>query len=119
MIMEFCSARSNVSRGCEVFFPANVVEQPNAKEKQNMKALFTLYQVGRHSDRYRVVGWGRNNNYCDFFFLLFTGLSLVPESRYLAVPEKIHTHSMEGHRKFLGRGGGVLKVKILENKVWS
>ena len=34
---------------------------------------------------------------------------------YFAVPEKIHTHPMEGHRKFLG-GGGVLKVKILEAK---
>ena len=29
------------------------------------------------------------------------------------VPEKIHTHPMEGHWKFLG-GGGVLKVKFLE-----
>ena len=34
---------------------------------------------------------------------------------HCAVPEKIHTHPMEGHRKFLG-GGGVLKVKILEAK---
>ena len=32
-----------------------------------------------------------------------------------AVPEKIHTHPMEGHWKFL-RGRGVLKVKILEAK---
>ena len=31
-----------------------------------------------------------------------------------AVPEKINTYPMEGHRKFLGRG--VLKVKILEAK---
>ena len=31
------------------------------------------------------------------------------------VPEKIHTHSMEGHQKFLG-GGVVLKVKLLEAK---
>jgi len=31
------------------------------------------------------------------------------------VPEKIHTHPMEGHWKFLG-GGGVLKAKILEAK---
>ena len=29
------------------------------------------------------------------------------------VPEKIHTHPMEGHWKFLG-GGGVLKAKFLE-----
>ena len=34
---------------------------------------------------------------------------------YCAVPEKIHTHPMEGHLKFLG-GGWVLKVKILEGK---
>ena len=32
-----------------------------------------------------------------------------------AVPEKIHTHPVEGHCKFL-RGRGVLKVKILEAK---
>ena len=34
------------------------------------------------------------------------------------VPEKIHTHPMEGHWKFLGEGGGggggVLKAKFLE-----
>ena len=30
-----------------------------------------------------------------------------------AVPEKIHTYPMEGHRKFLG-GGGVLKVISLK-----
>ena len=29
------------------------------------------------------------------------------------VPEKIRTHPMEGHWKFLG-GGGVLKAKFLE-----
>ena len=29
------------------------------------------------------------------------------------VPEKIHTHPMEGHWKFLW-GGGVLKAKFLE-----
>ena len=29
--------------------------------------------------------------------------------------KKIHPHTMEGHRKFLG-GGGCLKVKILEAK---
>ena len=29
------------------------------------------------------------------------------------VPEKIHTHPMEGHWKFLG-GGGVLKTKFVE-----
>ena len=29
------------------------------------------------------------------------------------VPEKIHTHPMEGHGKFLG-GGGSLKAKFLE-----
>ena len=34
---------------------------------------------------------------------------------YCAVPDKIHTHPMESHRKFPG-GGGVLKVKILEAK---
>ena len=33
-----------------------------------------------------------------------------------AVPEKIHTHPMEGHWKFLGGGEGVLKVKILKAK---
>ena len=32
----------------------------------------------------------------------------------MCVPEKIHTHPMEGHRKFLALGGGVLKAKILE-----
>ena len=34
---------------------------------------------------------------------------------HCAVPEKIHTHPMEGHWKFLGRGG-VLKAKILGAK---
>ena len=29
------------------------------------------------------------------------------------VPEKIHTHPMEGHWKFLG-GGGLLEAKFLE-----
>ena len=29
------------------------------------------------------------------------------------VPEKIYTHAMDGHWKFLG-GGGVLKAKFLE-----
>ena len=29
------------------------------------------------------------------------------------VPEKIYTHPMEGHWKFLG-GGGILKTKFLE-----
>ena len=41
-----------------------------------------------------------------------------PENKinlHCAVPEKIHTHPMEGHQKFLG-GGGVLKYKILEEK---
>ena len=33
-----------------------------------------------------------------------------------AVPEKIHIHPMEGPWKFLGGGGGGLKVKILEAK---
>ena len=28
----------------------------------------------------------------------------------------VHTHPMEGHQKFLGGGGGVLKAKILEAK---
>ena len=32
---------------------------------------------------------------------------------YWVVPEKIHTHPMEGHWKFLG-GGMVLKAKVLE-----
>ena len=32
------------------------------------------------------------------------------------VPEKIHTHPMEGHWKFLGGGRGVLKAKFLEEK---
>ena len=39
-----------------------------------------------------------------------------------AVPGKIHTHPMEGHSKFLGRGGGgeVYKnAKILEAKYIS
>ena len=40
---------------------------------------------------------------------------LVIPCHHGAVPEKIHTHPMEGHWKFLG-GGGVLKVKILEAK---
>ena len=31
------------------------------------------------------------------------------------VPEKIHAHPMEGHRKFLG-GGGIWKAKILKEK---
>ena len=30
--------------------------------------------------------------------------------------KKIHTHPMEGHLKFQGGGGGVLKVKILKAK---
>ena len=34
---------------------------------------------------------------------------------YCAVPEKMHTHPVEGHWKFLG-GGGVLEAKILEAK---
>ena len=34
---------------------------------------------------------------------------------HCTVPEKINTHPMEGHRKFLG-DGGVFKVKILEAK---
>ena len=32
----------------------------------------------------------------------------------LRAQEKIHTHPMEGHRKYLG--GGVLKAKIVEAK---
>ena len=32
---------------------------------------------------------------------------------HCVVPEKIHTHPIKGHQKFLG-GGGILKVKILE-----
>ena len=42
----------------------------------------------------------------DFDWLIFDNLECV-------VLEKIHTHPMEGHWKFLG-GGGVLKVKLLE-----
>ena len=30
---------------------------------------------------------------------------------YCAVPETLHTHPMEGHRKFL-EGGGVLEARI-------
>ena len=30
--------------------------------------------------------------------------------------QKNHTHPMEGHQKYLGRGGGDLNVKILEAK---
>ena len=33
-----------------------------------------------------------------------------------ALPKKINTHPKDGHRKFLGGGGGVLKRKILEAK---
>ena len=33
---------------------------------------------------------------------------------YCVVPEHIHTHPTEGHWKFLGGGGGVLKAKFLE-----
>ena len=33
-----------------------------------------------------------------------------------AVPKKIHTHPKEGHRKFLGGIGPVLKARILEAK---
>ena len=43
-------------------------------------------------------------------------MSLGESKQNCAVPEKIHTHPKEGHRKFLGGGGGVLKVKILEAK---
>ena len=35
-----------------------------------------------------------------------------PIYRKYAIPEKIHTHPMEGHRKFVGGGG----LKILEAK---
>ena len=34
-------------------------------------------------------------------------------SAHCVVPEKIHTHPMEDHWKFLG-GGGILKAKLLE-----
>ena len=33
-----------------------------------------------------------------------------------AVPEKIHTHPMEGHQKFLGGGEGCLKSQSVEAK---
>ena len=36
------------------------------------------------------------------------------EELHCVVPEKIHTHLMEGHWKFLGGGGGVSKAKFLE-----
>ena len=45
------------------------------------------------------------------FLLLFWCFNSVV---YCAVPEKIHTHPLEGHRKFLGEGG--LKSQILEAK---
>ena len=52
--------------------------------------------------------------YCKFNF---NHLSLHGDC---VVPEKIHTHPMKGHRKFLG-GGGVLKAKLIvemyENKL--
>ena len=43
-------------------------------------------------------------------------MPIVPDPECV-VPEKIHTHPMEGHWKFLGGGGGgvgVLKAKFLE-----
>ena len=40
-------------------------------------------------------------------------MPIIPDPECV-VPEKIHTHPMEGHWKFLGGGGGVLKAKFLE-----
>ena len=36
----------------------------------------------------------------------------IDMSIHCVVPEKIHTHPMEGHRKLIGGGRGVLKAKL-------
>ena len=44
---------------------------------------------------------------------------LVKQKENCVVPEKIHTHPMEGHWKFLG-GGEVLKAKCLDrSNLWK
>ena len=40
-----------------------------------------------------------------FKVLINVGFSLIIQNLQCTVPEKIHTHPMEGHWKFLGGGG--------------
>ena len=56
-------------------------------------------------------------------WLALVALQYYTLKEHCVVPEKIHTHLMEGHWKFLGGGrgggGGGLKAKFLEAISWG